>query len=190
MERLIKKSEAVYLSDSDINLITRGDAKVVGFSSLKGISDLIEVFGEKNCFILFYAVDSANVGHYTTFILHRDKKVIEHFDSYGYSLDKLLKISDYEYRRSAGENYKKDLVAKACAKYSLRFEENKKRFQKQSNMVSTCGRYACVRCIFRDLSLSQFNSLLEDERISPDWIVSALTLLFSETRQELIKLAK
>ena len=190
MERLIKKSEAVYLSDADIDLITRGEAKVVGFSSLKGVDDLIKVFGEKNCFILFYATESANVGHYTTFLLHRDKGVIEHWDSYGYDLDKLIKISDYENRQSAGENYIKNSVARACARYNLKFEENKKQFQKKSDMVSTCGRYACVRCIFRDLSLSQFNSMLDSERMPADWIVSALTVLFSESRGELIQLAK
>ena len=190
MERLIKKSEAVYLSDADIQLITRGEAKVVGFSSLKTVYDLIEIFGDKDAFVLFYGVDSANVGHYTTFLLHRDKKIIEHHDSYGYDLDKLLEISDYEFKQSMGENYIKDLVVKACAKYGLRFEENKKQFQKKSDMVSTCGRYACVRIIFRNLSLSQYNSLLDGERISPDWLVSALTVLFSETRSELIQLAK
>ena len=190
MERLIKKSEAIYLSDSDISNITKGEAKVVGFSSLKNVDDLIEVFADKDAFVLFYATDSANVGHYTTFILHRDKKIIEHFDSYAYDLDKLLTISDYEYRRSMGENYIKNLVARACAKYGLRFEENKKKFQKLSNQVSTCGRYSCVRIMFRDLSMEKFNSLLEDERMSPDWIVSALTVLFSESRGERIQLAK
>jgi hypothetical protein len=152
---------------------------------------LIDVFGEKNCFILFYAVDSASsVGNYTTFILHREKKIIEHWDSYAYDLDKLLNISDYEYRRSMGENYIKDAVARACGRYGLRFEENRRQFQKKSNMVSTCGRYACLRYIFRDLSISEFNSLLDSERMPADWLVSALTVLGSETRSELIQLAK
>ena len=163
---------------------------MVGFSSLKNQSDLINVFGDKDAFVLFYGVDSAVRGHYTTFLIHRDRGVIEHWDSYGYDLDKLLRISDYEYKQSMGENYIKDAVARACARYGLRFEENKKQFQKKSNMVSTCGKYSCVRIIFKDLSLSQFNNLLEDERISPDWLVSALTVLFSETRSELIQLAK
>ena len=189
MERLIKKAEAVYLSDDDIQLITRGECPLVDFSNLRGVNDLMEAFTEQDCFILFYGTESADKGHFSTVLLHRDTKVLEHWDSYGYTLEKLYQISDWE-RKTNKFNIILDLSNSMCVKYGLQFQENRTKLQKLRDGVNTCGRWCCVRSIFRELSMSQFNSLFNEERIDGDWLVSCLSILISETRGELIKMLK
>lgn len=190
MDKLVENAAAILLSDADIRLICQQDVAIVGFYDLKDYKNLNQVFDESDAVVIYYAVDSETRGHYSTLIWHPDEGVVEAWDSYGFPIEELGKRSDFDYRRSNGVNYLEHLIARAIEQYGVRFVQNRKRFQQFDEDVNTCGRYACLRAKFRDLSLEDFNALLTGQTMPADMIASYMTVLFSENMQELDQLAK
>ena len=189
MDRVITKCQSIPLDYSDIQAICQGDVHLEEYFDLKDCNDIMDLFKKSNVCILFYSVSDQNTGHYSTLILHRDTNTLEHFDSYGFGIQEVLKRSTFDFKRSGGLNFAMRLITKAIAQYGIRFQENKICFQKDTipsgHGVSTCGIYGSLRARFENLSLVQFQNLLTDQRMSADQLVTYMTILFTENKQML-----
>lgn len=101
-------------------------------------------------------------GHFFAMIQHRNE--IEHFDSYGFSVDKELEIT--------GEpDYIKQLINET----GKRFIESKHKFQSLNNDSETCGRWCVARVKMRDMLISEFIDFFESPIVSKDQKVTLLT---------------
>lgn len=189
MDSIVKKAENIPLSDLDIKNICQNDVLIMTYYDFRNKPNIMDLFRRSSAIVVFFSTMDANDGHWSTLIYNHQYKTIEHFDSYGYSLDEILEKADYDKKRSNGHNFLKESIQKTINTYSLTFIENKHAFQVSSKSVNTCGRYASVRARFKDLPLDLFAAMLINQKQSADIIVTYLTILFTTNKESLDNLA-
>ena len=70
MEKIIKRAGEISTNDADIYAICQNQVNIVNFNDIKSMLSIDELFvgGMDSC-IIFYCVDSATSGHWTTLFL-------------------------------------------------------------------------------------------------------------------------
>ena len=172
MSNWLDKLQDLELTPEDIIKICDGKTRVV---TMLNTFDFMTLFEPYDCFVMFYPTTSPTYGHYSTFVLL--KNVIYHWDSYGFTLEQLHKISDYT--REHSKNNLQQMIAEACNQNGLTFVENTKRFQEMDDDIATCGRYAGLRCRFNEWTNAQFDNFLLAPKVNTDKLVSLITMLYS-----------
>ena len=139
---------------------------------------------------MFYETSSKYAGHWVCVVYHdgsdsvitrhrhSTNKVgtIEFFDSYGMTDPEILHMAATSDRLTDDVPYLSRLIQQS----GLNFIYNNKRFQSKNEAIATCGRYAALRSRFKDKSMYEFQAMLSNNKYPSDFLVSALTLLFSE----------
>ena len=175
LDYAISQAEKVSLSDSDVRELTKGKCRVMLYSDLMNFNTIDEVLEPHGAVILLYQTDERLYGHYIALFkdANNPNKLI-FYDSYGLKMDEELKFSKYNIKFMGGiVPHLSDLIHRS--KYSV--ESNMKRMQKNNKDENTCGRYAALRVIFRNLSNTQFNYMLSSNKhYDSDYAVSILTL--------------
>ena len=146
----------MFTIDDIRNLV--GNVKMVKFDQLveyKTIEQLLPK--QKDCVVIFYETESANVGHWTA--LCRLNEAYIFFDSYGNSKEEDFSYIPKSLRNQLGieKDYLKDLLKD---KHVI---SNHIDFQKMRDGVDTCGRFvAMFLYIFkRGYSLSDFQKIMK-----------------------------
>jgi hypothetical protein len=184
LDNIIRKSVGFSLSSNDLLEICENETIIVPYSRLKDINDLSEVLDQFDNFIVFYETTSKHVGHYSCVIYHRNKKILEFFDSYGQTDATLLGYSRTSYNFSRGEMTLSYLMQQFCLNNGARQIINSVQLQSADfEDVSTCGRYVGIRIRFRYLQLSQFIKLIRSSKIEPDYLVTLMTFLYHDLPQ-------
>lgn len=130
--------------------------KIMVYSDLQGITDLLELvpYDKSACFILLRT--STNAGHWTCICRNLNK--IYYFDSYGIKPDGELSNISQSDRYVLGENEPilMNLINSLSGDYT--FQYNKIQFQEYSSIVNTCGKWSTVfaMCIFEGLTMDIF----------------------------------
>ena len=122
------------------------------------IDDLVGLEG--GCIILWSSVD-AKIGHYT--LLARWKNKIIYYDPLGLSVHKLATITGNDNR-----------LEKILKGYDVTW--NHFQYQKVKASVQTCGRAAVLRWNLITFNAKQWKGLMSHRNLSPDKIVTLLTL--------------
>lgn len=176
IDYVIDQAETVPLSSEDLKALTNGKCNIMLYSDLMEYENIDDVLEPHGAVILLYQTTERTYGHYVTlFKKHNNPKVLEFYDSYGLSIDKQLKFSKFNSKNMGGVAvaHLTDLIQKS----NYRVESNTKGLQKNKSQDNTCGRYAALRVIFRQLTNQQFNYTLSSNRhYDSDYAVSVLTL--------------
>jgi hypothetical protein len=133
--------------------------RLVKFDTLIGYETIEDLLPKvKDCVIIFWEIESANVGHYTA--LCRDKQNYIFFDSYGktehedfsYIPMTLIRQLDIKY------DYLKELLK------GKKVISNHIDFQKMKDGVNTCGRFVSMFLyVFkRGYSLKYFQDVMKE----------------------------
>jgi hypothetical protein len=146
------------LTPSDIRGLV-GNVRLVKFDTLIGYETIEELLPkEKDCVIIFWEIESENVGHYTA--LCRLNKAYIFFDSYGHTEQEDFSYIPMTLRRQLDikYDYLKELLK---GKHVI---SNHVAFQKMKNGVNTCGRFvAMFLYVFkRGYSLADFQKLMKE----------------------------
>ena len=187
MDVIVRKAEQIPLTDSDIKNICQNDVLITTYWNFRNMKNttLMDLFRRSTALVIFYSTMDASDGHWSTLIYNPTHNTIEHFDSYGLSLDQILAKAEFDRNRSGGHNFLKEAIQKAVNTYGSTFIENRHAFQVTSGLVNTCGRYASVRARFKDLPLNLFAAMLTNQKIPADMIVTYMTILFTTNRNAL-----
>jgi hypothetical protein len=166
----IKKLKNVALSDKDCMKLVQGRARMVTYPELYKYKSLDELLGKEQAIFLLFEL-KPSYGHWCA-VFKQDEDTIEFFDSYGTYLDNELKWIDVDYRKKSHQMYPylTALFVKSPYK-NLTYNEHK--FQKHDNNIRTCGRWAALRLVFRDLPLDMFAKLFKGK--NSDDLVTILT---------------
>jgi hypothetical protein len=175
LDHVITKAEEISLSDGDLRTLTDGKCRVMLYSDLMNFDNIDAVLNPHGAVILLYQTNDRLYGHFVC--LFRDatqKNRLIFYDSYGRKMDEQLEYSIYNIRNMGGlVPHLSDLIHKS--NYSV--TSNTKRMQKNNKDDNTCGRYAALRIIFRELSNDQFNYMLaSNKHYDADYAVTILTL--------------
>jgi hypothetical protein len=175
IDDVIKNSENYSLSDSDLLNLTDDKVKVLSYSDLENYDTIDEVLDPFGTAIILYQ-QTKNSGHWSS-IIKQKNNTIEIFDSLGVALDHELDFSDYNKKRHSGiaVPHLTNLLNKS--KYEV--EVNLRQIQNDSEQINTCGRWAGLRVRFRDIPMKKFIDMFKNGKNDPDYMVTALTILFS-----------
>jgi len=175
ISNLIRDAEKIDLSGSDIETITQGAAHIMSYEQLHKYTTIDQVFGTKEAIILLYQTRQ-NFGHWTCLIKQSDS-VLSFFDSYGFKIDSELKYADYNLRIHQGKVVPH--LSHLILQSDYKVMSNTRRLQKFAKDINTCGRYTAMRVRLRHLNNDQFDRLFLNQRDSPDYLVSSLTIVYS-----------
>lgn len=165
----LARYENIGLSDSDLNKLVSGRAKIVIYGEVqkyKRIEDMLGRYGA--CFLLYEM--KPNYGHWCL-IFKRSDSVLEFFDPYGEYIDDELLYVPREFRNMSGQGFPH--LSKLLYNYKGKIEYNEFPFQSEEKGIRTCGRWCVVRLWYRWLNLEQFKDLFLSSE--GDKIVTYLT---------------
>lgn len=163
------------LSDDDIqSILAPHPTNIINYPDLKTVSNVNDLFDDLGRCVLLFDTISPYSGHWTG-LIKRDNE-IEFFDPYGIKYDqekrwiskaKLKKFHETEPLLTNLLNQGKQLG------YKITYNSHK--FQRDTEGVNTCGRWTSVRLLFRDLSATQFQKMIEASELTPDEFVTQFT---------------
>ena len=145
------------LTPQDIRAIV-GNVRLVKFDTLIGYETIEDLLPRvKDCVIIFWEIESENVGHYTA--LCRDKQSYIFFDSYGNTEQEDFSYIPMTLRRQL--NIKYDYLKELLK--GKKVINNHVAFQKMRDGINTCGRYvsAFLYVFKRGKSLKYFQDVMK-----------------------------
>jgi hypothetical protein len=188
-DEFIKNAETIALTMEEVMQICLGKTNMVKYSELPNCQSLFDdnVLGKYHCCILYWETSSRTMGHYTSLIYQSQSNILELYDSYGMNLSQLYDMANTSEELTNHVRYLDILVNKAVSEQNVNFIYNNRRMQRRVDNINTCGRYASLRNRLMNLSLSQFNAFLTHHEMTPDEMVSALTVMFSSDANKLLR---
>lgn len=164
-KNLINEKEDKALSFDNLRAMLGPDASECNFFLYESIRTLTpaKFFSKPAAIILMANRRSGdNVGHFMAILQFRNH--IEHFDSYGFSIEEELKIT--------GEP---PYIVQMLNEQSKQIVESKHKFQGTRNDSETCGRWCVARVRMRDMFISEFKSFFDRAIVTNDQKVVLLT---------------
>ena len=150
------------LSDDDVLALVKGKANVIRNMDLDKYQSIDEMlYPYDACFLLYES--KPHYGHWCCLTKHGNE--LEFFDSYGSSSkqgsgfpDSQLNYIDEDFLLASGQNnrYLTELLLKCD--YDMSYNDHP--FQKSGSKIATCGRWASIRILLKDLKLADFKNLL------------------------------
>lgn len=107
-------------------------------------------------------------GHFILVMDYPDH--VEHFDSYGLSVDEELKLTQEPHLTKFFNDSEKAMI------------QNNTELQKFGGSINTCGRWCVARLLLRDLKLNQFEHFIHQLGTKKDLAVTVLTALLPYKR--------
>jgi len=171
---------AYSLSDDDIRRLNP-NTKILLYEDVKKFPTIQHLLDPFDCAIILYEwkrTQETSIGHYIAVVALPDG-TIEHFDSYGILPDnelKQIKNMSSNYKKMTGQD--QQYLLKLYIKSPYQISYNQYKLQSLSDDISTCGRFAVLRTIFKNLTLEQFKDLFIGKKNTPDEIAVAMTQKF------------
>lgn len=168
-QAIIDKAEAKPLSFSDLEKMLGDDStstKMINYDDLKGIENIQQLLGHDRAVIILEKIEAKNapkVGHWVALL--NKPGFIEHFDSYGFSVDKELSITHEQ-------KWLKALLSDSGKK----IVESRRRYQQIREQVNTCGRWCVVRVKHFNMDVGEFSNFIDTMHYVPDVAVTMLTM--------------
>lgn len=154
IETLVKHFKMRDLSGEEVeNLIGKAP---VDYASLGKYKNLNELLGKENYCVVLYDTSSKGVGHYIALTRNEYDGKVRYFDSYG------IPNPDVELQFTPYDEQLPKYLTKLLEPYD--FESNRVDYQSKKSGVSTCGRFASIACMFRNLSLAQIQELFKTNK--------------------------
>lgn len=153
-DRCLKLEESQPLSENDIRKLLGGKVNVVRVLDLdkyNSVDELLYPFGQ--CVLLYES--KLNYGHWVC--ITRYDNHLEFFDSYGSFPDSQIERLPKSFAKESGQDRK--ILSNLLLKCDYTMSYNEFPFQKHSNDVATCGKWVVLRCLLKDLILTEFRDL-------------------------------
>jgi hypothetical protein len=151
------------MSDGDLRKVLGNDVKIVRYSDLSSLKSLDRLLPNTtdSCILLYET--QPGVGHWTALMKYND--LYELFDPYGLYPDDELNWIPKARRKLLNQN--EPYLARLLKKSGKQWIYNKRRYQKMSDTVNTCGDH-CVHRIYRlthsDMDLKDYSEYMDHVR--------------------------
>lgn len=121
--------------------------------------------------VILLQIESRNaprVGHFILLLNHGE--YLEHFDSYGLTMEEELSVIHEHHLTRIFDKYRKRIINNTAKLQTLRQD------------INTCGRWVVARLLLRDKDLDSFLSIVKSFGIRTDETVSLMTMLLGYKR--------
>jgi len=159
------------LSDSDIRKILGKDISIITYPELNNIQNISQIFDKKGRCILLFLTQSETAGHWCCLLDKPDG--IHFFDSYGQAPEKQKQGADPALLDRTNQDEPR--LTQLMKQSGRPVYYNTHDYQQDNPSVNTCGRWACVRCLYAPYSDKDFYKVVKSSGMTGDNFVSALT---------------
>jgi hypothetical protein len=176
MDQIAKLAIAEALSDADLSRICEGKVNIIKYERLKDMRSINEALGVHGSCIILYESE-LNFGHWVSLFVSKEQpNTLEFFDSYGLKPDSELKLIPDYFRERSGQSkpHLTYLIEQSSDWKTLLYNELD--LQSMRKDTNTCGRWAALRIMTRDIPLDKFQRMFIDQHFDPDWYCSILTM--------------
>ena len=151
----LQKLEDYSLSSSDIKKVLKG-VKIIEYSQLSNFNNIDDVFDKEGRFILFFATEAENIGHWQCCFKFENSIIF--FDSYGLNVDEAKKYvpQKLEIQLKEYPNYLSDLLRQS----SYNVYHNSIKYQQMKGDITTCGKHSSFRLLNKKLNGQQYLKLM------------------------------
>jgi hypothetical protein len=146
----------------------------VPYSQLNKYKSISQLLGKEGYAVILYEV-SRNSGHWVCMVEQNNGKSVYFQDSYGYPPDAPITHGMVPYDKANFPLYLSELIEKE----QRPFDYNKKDFQSKNPNTGDCGRWACLKCLLKEVPNDSFRHLFfnnQDAYLKPDNLVVLLTI--------------
>lgn len=157
------------LSDHDVMKLVHNKANIILYPEIykyNTIDELLEPYG--SAFILYEW--KPNFGHWVTLNKIGDN-TIEFFCSYGVIPDDHLGWVPKNFRKKSHQNF--SYLTRLLYESPYNVDYNEYPFQKKGSGISTCGRWAGMRILLKDIPLKKFAKIFKHK--NGDELVTLIT---------------
>lgn len=147
----------IALTNEDVMRLVKDKANIILYSELYKINNIDELLEPHGAFFLLYEAKK-HYGHWVS-VIRTNQNTIEYFDSYGGFIDHPLSWINPAFKKKSHQDYPYLTKLFYESKYK-NLDYNQFRFQKKGGDVKTCGRWAALRILLKDMPLKDFNKLL------------------------------
>jgi len=176
LEEYVKEQEA---SATDFEqLLDQLESKlcVVLYSDLNKMSDIRNVFRRCDDAIIFFPVESNDMGHYVALLYYPELNLINYFCPYGMSVMDDIRHSTTLMTKDPRTREALPRLLDAFIKSGGTVNINYTKLQKMTNGISTCGKHCTMRIKHKDIvNPEDYARFLKYKNLTPDEIV---TLVF------------
>ncbi len=166
---VVRKTIGEDLSGSEV-LEPFGDKlSLILYERLYDYNSLPEVMQGKDGVVILYQYTKYQ-GHFCLLMKREDNKY-EWFDSLGYQPDYELKYFPYDKEPQLSNLMRRYTSSGGVVNY------NNYKFQRDTDGVSTCGRWCICRYAFKEMSLAEFTQFIKSADMKYDRLVTIMTLI-------------
>ena len=153
----------IALSDKVILDLLDNKVNIVLYPDLYKYHNIDDIMGPYEAAIILFEA-KPKYGHWCA-VFKLNNKTIEFFDPYGKASsgghpDDNLRLISYDFRKKSNQDYPYLSILLDKSPYDLTYNEIQ--FQKRGTRIRTCGRHCVFRLLNRDLSLYQYEDMLND----------------------------
>lgn len=168
------------LTDTDMDKVLDPDTHIFTYPDLYKFNHVDELFDHKGRAIMLYLTTDENTGHWVGLL--KRGNTIEMYDPYGYKPDTQPKKlgASKEFNKEHNQLYPK--FTEMVKKDGYKLIWNKKGRQPHRENVDTCGRHVLMRLMHHNLTLGEYDKLMDkiksDDNVDVDDLVTAFTNAF------------
>lgn len=185
MFQVVKHIQEQDLTGGELTDLLQGKAKVVAYEDFVGPQGGIPLLERVGKIALLFPVESNSTGHWLGIWIRPQEKRLVHFDPYGFGPEAEMK---YTSNPIVEQRPLTALYTQAQAE-GWSISVSPLQLQSMSTGVNTCGRHVICRLRLAHLNHDQYGKLMLQQPISPDDIVTMLTLLaLNEDEQDVAQM--
>lgn len=146
------------LSGKNIMDLMNNNCKILTYGELANYDDIFDAIGESGNLILLYQTRQS-YGHWCA-LFTTPRNTIEFFDSYGTLPDDELLLIDPYFRLISNQNLPH--LTALLYDSDMRIEYNNHELQGKGKDIATCGLWAVLRVLTKNMHIDSFNKLIKD----------------------------
>lgn len=159
----LKCFEDIPLSDRDITNSLGGEVSIAQYPEIHIFSNVDDLMGPYKAVVILFE-SKKNYGHWCC-LFKLDDKTIEFFDPYGRATtggypDDNLRMIPKDFATISNQEYPYLSYLLDISQYDLTYNEIQ--FQKREKGIKTCGRHCVFRIENRDMSLYEYEDMMDD----------------------------
>lgn len=181
MDKIVEMAKSEPFTNEDIMKICNNKVTILKYQDLTSIRPgdgaIDRVIGPHKAAIILYET-AEDWGHWISFFaVPNSPGEYEFFDSYGLTMDAELKFMDSYYRKISSTEKVPHLTYLVSTDSKIsRIYWNQVDLQSTRKDTNTCGRWASLRVMLREIPLDTFQNMFIKQHFKPDWYATALTL--------------
>ena len=168
LKQLLNELDSMALSEAEFKRVANCNSFLL-FTDLAKYNSLEQLFQVNGDKILLALKSTPNFAHFMCLAKQNNNRAI-YYESYGKSIEELIRESPYTLDKSRGVNLLKKLENNSKISVDYNRYVHQKNHMK-NNPINTCGFHSSNRIRYSHLSNKEYDDFMKSTGMLPDWFV-------------------